>query len=288
MSQLDIIERQMGDVTVLDLDGEIRIGEGSTVLRSAIRRLVEENKKKVVLNLAGVGYIDSSGNGELVSSYTGLRGKMKLAGVTLKVQDLLVITKLLTVYDVYETVEEAVNAFAARVVSITCPVHGCENLISFSAPMHIGTCTSCGSEVRLTPLPSDESRQVSISSLRLPTYESESIIIDLGAPTTIRIDGRLDLFASEVLERACLTVPPPRRVIFRVETASDITPLAVQRLLEFCAITEKGDAAVILALSKNAKTLFPASAPVYDEEHKAIAALGEISPVAKWILDISS
>ena len=72
MAELNIKERQAGDVTVLDMDGKITIGEGSVALRTAIRRLLEEGRKKILLNLAGVGYIDSSGIGELVSSYTAI------------------------------------------------------------------------------------------------------------------------------------------------------------------------------------------------------------------------
>ena len=72
MAELNIKERQAGDITILDMDGKITIGEGSVALRTAIRRLLEEGKKKILLNLAGVGYIDSSGIGELVSSFTAI------------------------------------------------------------------------------------------------------------------------------------------------------------------------------------------------------------------------
>lgn len=114
MAELSIKERQAGDVTVLDLDGKITIGEGSIALRSAVRRLVEENRKKILLNLAGVGYVDSSGIGELVSSYSSVSregGQLKLLNLTQKIQDLLAITKLLTVFDVYEDESSAVSAF---------------------------------------------------------------------------------------------------------------------------------------------------------------------------------
>jgi anti-sigma B factor antagonist len=115
MAELNMKERQAGDVTVLDMDGKITIGEGSVALRSAIRRLLEEGKKKVLLNLAGVGYIDSSGIGELVSSYTAIEvkggGQLKLLNLTQKLQDLLTITKLLTVFDVYESEADALNGF---------------------------------------------------------------------------------------------------------------------------------------------------------------------------------
>jgi anti-sigma B factor antagonist len=114
MAELNIAERQAGDVTVLDMDGKITIGEGSVALRTAVRRMLEENKKRILLNLAGVGYIDSSGIGELVSSYTAINkdgGQLKLLNLTQKLQDLLTITKLLTVFDVYESESEALNSF---------------------------------------------------------------------------------------------------------------------------------------------------------------------------------
>lgn len=114
MAELNMKERQAGDVTVLDMNGKITIGEGSVALRSAIRRLLEEGKKKVLLNLAGVSYIDSSGIGELVSSYTAINkdgGQLKLLNLTQKTLELLTITKLLTVFDVYESESEAMNGF---------------------------------------------------------------------------------------------------------------------------------------------------------------------------------
>ena len=115
MAELNMKERQAGDVTVLDMDGKITIGEGSVALRSAIKRLLDEGKKKVLLNLSGVGYIDSSGIGELVSSYTAIQvkggGQLKLLNLTQKLQDLLTITKLLTVFDVYESEADALNGF---------------------------------------------------------------------------------------------------------------------------------------------------------------------------------
>jgi anti-sigma B factor antagonist len=114
MAELNIRERQAGDVTILDLEGKITIGEGSVSLRSAIRRLIEEGKKKILLNLSGVSYVDSSGIGELVSSYTTINregGQLKLLKLTQKIKDLLTITKLLTVFDTYDDESEALNSF---------------------------------------------------------------------------------------------------------------------------------------------------------------------------------
>jgi anti-sigma B factor antagonist len=114
MAELNIKERQAGDVTVLDLEGKITIGEGSVSLRNSIRNLVESGKKRILLNLAGVSYVDSSGLGELVSSYSSVTrdgGQLKLLNLTQKIQDLLAITKLLTVFDVYEEESTALSSF---------------------------------------------------------------------------------------------------------------------------------------------------------------------------------
>ena len=114
MADITISERQAGDVTILDLDGKVTIGEGSVALRNAIRRLLGEGKTKFLMNLGGVGYIDSSGIGELVSSFTAVNkegGTLKLLNLTQKIQDLLAITKLLTVFDVYEDEATALSSY---------------------------------------------------------------------------------------------------------------------------------------------------------------------------------
>jgi anti-sigma B factor antagonist len=115
MAELNITERQAGDITILDMSGKVTIGEGSVALRNTIRRLLGEGKKKILLNLGQVGYVDSSGIGELVSSYSAVNregGSLKLLNLTQKIQDLLAITKLLTVFDVFDSESEAVSNFS--------------------------------------------------------------------------------------------------------------------------------------------------------------------------------
>ena len=114
MAELDLKERQAGDVTILDLSGEVRIGDSSVALRESVRKLADQGKKKLLLNLAGVKYIDSSGIGELIANYTTVSrqgGQLKLLNLTERVQNLLVITKLLTVFDAYEDEAEALKSF---------------------------------------------------------------------------------------------------------------------------------------------------------------------------------
>ena len=114
MAELDLKERQAGDVTILDMSGEVRIGEGSVALRDSIRKLADAGKNKVLLNLAGVKYMDSSGVGELIANYTTIKrqgGQLKLLNLTDRIQNILVITKLLTVFDAYENEAEALKSF---------------------------------------------------------------------------------------------------------------------------------------------------------------------------------
>jgi anti-sigma B factor antagonist len=114
MAELEVNQRQAGDVTILDMSGAVRIGEGSVTLRDAIRGLADEGKKKIILNLAGVNYVDSSGIGELIANYTTVSrqgGQLKLLNLTDRIQNLLVITKLLTVFDAYEDESEALKSF---------------------------------------------------------------------------------------------------------------------------------------------------------------------------------
>ena len=114
MAELEVNERQAGDVTILDMNGSVRMGEGAVSLRHSIRGLVDQGKKKILLNLHGVKNIDSSGIGELIANYTTVSrdgGQLKLLNLTEKIQNLLVITKLLTVFDSYDNESEALSSF---------------------------------------------------------------------------------------------------------------------------------------------------------------------------------
>ena len=114
MAELEVTERQAGDVTILDMNGSVRMGEGAIALRNSIRGLSDGGKKKILLNLGGVKNIDSSGIGELIANYTTVSrdgGQLKLLNLTDKIQNLLVITKLLTVFDSYDNEADALNSF---------------------------------------------------------------------------------------------------------------------------------------------------------------------------------
>ena len=106
--------RQVDSVTVVDVSGRITLGEGCAQLRELIRDQLTKGNKKILINLADVSYIDSSGIGELVSAYTAVSnqgGQLKLLKLTKKVHDLLQITKLYTVFDVHDDEAKAVGSF---------------------------------------------------------------------------------------------------------------------------------------------------------------------------------
>jgi len=106
--------REVSHVAVVDITGQIVLGDATGALRNAVRDLVSQGKKKIVLNLAHVSYIDSSGVGELVGSFTTVRnagGELKLASLTQKVRDVLHVTKLYTVFDIKDDEFTAIKSF---------------------------------------------------------------------------------------------------------------------------------------------------------------------------------
>ena len=112
---MQIEERVVDGVTILDLKGKMTLGEGDELLKDKINSLIQQDKKKLLLNLEGVPYIDSAGLGEIVRTYTTVSrqgGKLKLLNLTKKVHDLLQITKLYTVFDVKDDEASAVKAFS--------------------------------------------------------------------------------------------------------------------------------------------------------------------------------
>jgi anti-sigma B factor antagonist len=111
---MNIDERVVGDVTILDLKGKMTLGEGDELLKEKINSLIQQGHKKLLLNLEAVPYIDSAGLGEIVRTYTTVSrqgGKLKLLNLTKRIQDLLAITKLLTVFETFDNEQEVVRSF---------------------------------------------------------------------------------------------------------------------------------------------------------------------------------
>lgn len=108
--------RAKGDVIIVDASGKLTLGEGTSALRTKIRELVDAGSRKIILNLADVSYMDSSGLGELIGAHTTItraEGKMQLLNLAKRVHDLLKLTKLYTVFEVFEDEAAAVDSFTA-------------------------------------------------------------------------------------------------------------------------------------------------------------------------------
>ena len=124
MINLYINERRTGEVTILDLKGRLRLGGNAIALHKSIRSLVLEKKILIVLNLAGVTFIDSCGLGELVASQISVKnkgGEIRLLAITDTLRELLTLTRLLSVFDTYETEADAVQNFAEHVSKLATP-----------------------------------------------------------------------------------------------------------------------------------------------------------------------
>ena len=116
---MQISERVVGDVMLVDLKGKITLGEGDELLKDKVNSLINQGQRKIVLNLADVPYLDSAGLGEVVRAYTTVSrqgGNLKLLNLTKRITDLLAITKLLTVFETFDSEQEAVRSFSAAKV----------------------------------------------------------------------------------------------------------------------------------------------------------------------------
>ena len=112
---MQIDERAVGEVTILDLKGKITLNEGDEFLKDKINSLIMQGKKKILLNLADVPYIVSAGLGEIVRTYTTVSrqgGQLKLVNLTKRITDLLMITKLLTVFETFEVEQDAIKSYS--------------------------------------------------------------------------------------------------------------------------------------------------------------------------------
>ena len=113
---MQIDERVVDGVMILDLKGKMTLGEGDELLKDKINSLIQQDQKKLLLNLEGVPYIDSAGLGEIVRTYTTVSrqgGSLKLMNLTKRITDLLSITKLLTVFETYDNEADAVRSFSS-------------------------------------------------------------------------------------------------------------------------------------------------------------------------------
>ncbi len=284
---LTITENMVGDVAVLHLSGRITIGLGNVILRDAVRRLLQEGVKKFVLNFSEVGYMDSSGTGELVSAIVATKregGSMKFCHPTAKIIDLWTINKTLAFYDIEPSVEAAVASLAGRPMCAVCPVFGCHNRLTYYSGQKKTrlSCHKCASLIELSAPPDAgaeaASQLVGVAALFLTSYKPNDVRIVPPSPHTINVE-RLELFSYKVVEKAWKTVPPPRRVIFDLRDASEITQAGLDPLLRLCDSAGDDRGVVVLGTrSRPGLSIAPQHARLaFDDPEGALAALGDTS-----------
>ena len=202
-----IDKRYIGDAVVLELVGRITLGD--SVLRDRVGELSSGSEPIVILDLSGISYIDSAGIGALVSSFTLLRNIKKellICHPLLNVTDLLQVTQLASVFQVFPSVEQALSNDRSSIRLFFCPVAGCDTW----TPTSSGTrqvCMHCASEIDAAPddtTGGNERREW--SRLRIPSYVGEYVAIVKGTPCVLQIPRRFDLFANNALEKALNTI----------------------------------------------------------------------------------
>lgn len=286
----------MGDITILDLQGRITLGEGSRALRESTRDLLSEGKRKIILNMADLSYIDSSGFGELVAAFTAIRnqaGKLVLVNLTRKVSDQLQITRLFTVFEVYYTESEALSAFLLRRLA-HCPVcsyFSTPPLLSNEAVWAPQSCRSPGCRAQFTLESSASSDSLGVvANVRIETYANEYLEILSGDPITVRIIGRLDRFASSAFRRLGRLLSKHRKVLFDLSETTEVDVGGRDALLSFVTDATHGFQAVVSLEGFNKQNLevFAESLNCYLKRHDALEALGDGSIASTWTTTISS
>ena len=293
---ISIQRRQVGDITVLDLQGRITLGEGSRVLRDSIKDLLSEGKPKIILNMGDVSYIDSSGFGELVAAFTTIRkqaGNLVLENLTRKVSDQLQITKLFTVFDVYDTESDALSAFRPRRLA-HCPVCSYIStppLLNNEAVWAPQSCRSPGCRAQFTLESSASSDSLGVvTNVRIETYTNEYLEILSGNPITVRIIGRLDHFASSAFRRLGRALSKHRKVLFDLSETTEVDVGGRDALLSFITDATHGFQAVVSleGLNKQNLEVFAEGLNCYLKRRDALEALGDGSIASTWTTTISS
>ena len=292
---LKISVSEVGDVTILRLDGRIVIGEESRSFRQTVQGLVDNHKRKIILNLADVKFLDSGGNGDLVCVYHSIRshgGLLKLCHVSGKFQEVLQIQKLLTVYDVYPTEADALQAFGLPSRYCLCPACGesCGPSLVFGSNSAVQTCVNPACKAQLAIDYSRSPKDLApITRLTFQTYERESFDTEAGAPFRCHIVGRLDLFSSSALQKSWLAIPSPRRVVFDLSRVTEINEAGRAALMTLLAHEEQGSKATasLEGLKPGQTAPFPKGAPFFARMADAVKALGDVSDTPCWLARIS-
>ena len=290
---LRITTRQVGDVTILDIGGNLTLDTCGT-FADAVRKLADEGKKKVLINMEDVYYIDSSGIGVLVSAFTTVKnrgGVLKMMTLTKKLRDILQITKLYTVYETFGGESAALRSFqpGLSLLYCTCPVchKRADSMAEDDRDPAPQICPVCGARFTIDP-PLRGSAVVAVRSARIESFLGEYFEIVPGPLFTVKVVGRLNLFTTFALKKAWNAVPIPRRIVFDLAQATEVDDEGRRALLALLATREKDTRAAVSleGLALELADAFPAEPPFYPSRDAAVAALGDISDTPKWCVSV--
>lgn len=275
---MQIKERTLDAVTILDLKGKIT-HEDHEILSKAIGKLLEAGLTRVVLNLAGVANIDSVGLSVLAHMHmmVSRRGaRLSMCEPTQSIQNVLRISRLSEVFDVYEG-EDMARLLQGDDLEALCPACEPASWISVRSGSEYQSCRRCGIELKLPPWPSvpqGGEAVIDCAILRSPTYDGEYVHLEIAEMQRIVFDNRLDLFASEAAERLWRLLPPPRRVLFGVGQGT-FTDDGLQALLKLCvnATDESRAAIAITGLDDTSRDKLPKHPAVHYSVAAAARAL---------------
>jgi len=281
---LKISSRLIEDVVILDMSGRIMLGQGSVQLRDSVRSILSEGKRKILLNLADVTYIDSSGLAELFSASMKVRsqgGEIKFLGLTKRMHELLQITKLYTFVDVYDDESKALESFESPPLRCCCPLCGeASGPPALGAPWIVWPPQACrNSRCEATFTVFSTRTQGQAKTVRIQTYKDEYCELQSGPPFIVKVVGRLDLFSSPALKKAWQAIPRPRRVLFDLSATTEIDDAGREALAEVFAKRENDARAVVVleGLSSEQVNRFPSESYFYQNRKAALAALGNVS-----------
>lgn len=245
---MEIKKRSVGSVLVLDVVGKMTLGEGDELLRETMKEIAQSAPRRVVLNLRDVPYIDSAGLMEVARCHltiTRAGGKFWIAEPSKRIEDLLSITKLLSVFR-FVSIDGIEHLDYDGGLTVECPV--CLPISEFGVNPSDSKCVCpiCGTQIHIDLWASPELERVEhCEHLVMPSYENEHLTYQAGRADKVSINGRLDLFVAELVEKLWRAMPQPRVALFSA-TYQNCSEAGLRRVLSLCRETADGGQAVFL------------------------------------------
>lgn len=243
---LKLSKRRVNATIILELKGRLVLGEESGLLRDTVREIITSDKPStVILDISGMRYIDSAGVGELVTAFTNVK---RVFGISLflchplvRVQDLLQITKLITVFNIAVSVEEVLSGVPSKELRFACPVDTCQAWSLVHQGNEYQACSRCNSRYRFK-----RDHKV-IDHMVMDSYPGEVVSFNPCGTPIITTSGFVDLFVTNMFERAWLTMDRrSRSAILDLTLAGSVTEKAVQELLRIVKTTDEGIGLIVL------------------------------------------